>query len=76
MGASTEPIITRARHREALQDCLGALRAFLGPGDWSKNPEIASEHLRIAAGALGRVVGRVDADELLDVIFRDFCVGK
>ena len=38
--------------------------------------ELAAEDLRLAARALGRITGRVDVDEVLDVIFRDFCIGK
>ena len=70
------PVLTRARHREALEDCLGALGRFLaGNGDAAK-PELAAEDLRLAARALGRITGRVDVDDVLDVIFRDFCIGK
>ena len=76
MGGHGQPIITRVRHREALQDCVVALRAFNSRSDWNQNPEIAGEHLRIAARALARVTGRMDIEDVLDVIFRDFCVGK
>ena len=38
--------------------------------------EVAAEELRLAARALGRVTGAVDVEELLDVIFSDFCIGK
>jgi tRNA modification GTPase len=38
--------------------------------------ELAAEDLRLAARALGRITGRVDVEDLLDVIFRDFCIGK
>jgi tRNA modification GTPase len=38
--------------------------------------ELAAEELRMAAQALGRLLGRVDVEDLLDVIFRDFCIGK
>ena len=76
MGGHGQPIITRVRHREALQDCVMALRAFSSRSDWHQNPEIAGEHLRIAARALARVTGRMDIEDVLDVIFRDFCVGK
>lgn len=66
------PSLTRARHRAALEDCLSRLdnsmRATL--------PELMAEDLRIAARALGRITGRVDVEDLLDVIFRDFCIGK
>jgi tRNA modification GTPase len=39
-------------------------------------PELAAEDVRLAARALGRITGRVDVEELLDIIFRDFCIGK
>ncbi len=66
------PAITRARHREALAECAAALARARR----SALPELAAEDLRLAARALGRLTGRVDVEELLDVIFRDFCIGK
>jgi tRNA modification GTPase len=66
------PLITRARHRAALEECLAALRRY----DAAALPELAAEDLRLAARALGRITGRVDVEDLLDVIFRDFCIGK
>jgi tRNA modification GTPase len=38
--------------------------------------DIVAEELRVAAGILGRLTGRIDVEDLLDVIFRDFCIGK
>ena len=70
-GASAPPL-TRARHREALLEAHAALgRALLAP-------EIAlvAEDLRLALRAIGRITGTVRVEELLDVIFRDFCIGK
>ena len=71
-AADGVPPLTRARHREALTDCHQALGRALGA------PEIAlaAEDLRLAMRALGRITGVVRVDELLDVIFRDFCIGK
>ncbi len=69
---STAPLLTRARHREAVTQCQAALGQALG----AALPELAAEDLRIAARALGRITGAVDVEELLDVIFRDFCIGK
>ena len=70
-GAGAPPL-TRARHREALVECQDSLARALGA------PEIAlaAEDLRLALRALGRITGTVRIDELLDVIFRDFCIGK
>jgi tRNA modification GTPase len=38
--------------------------------------EVVAEELRLAATALGRLLGRVDVEDVLDAIFRDFCIGK
>jgi tRNA modification GTPase len=66
------PMITRARHRAALQDCRAALDGFAR----ANLPELAAEDLRQAARALGRITGRVDIEDMLDIIFREFCIGK
>jgi tRNA modification GTPase len=39
-------------------------------------PELLAEDLRLAMRAVGRITGRVDVEELLDFVFRDFCIGK
>jgi tRNA modification GTPase len=64
--------MTRARHREALSDAHDALARF----EQTAALDVAAEDLRIAARALGRITGRVDVEDLLDVIFREFCIGK
>jgi tRNA modification GTPase len=56
----------------ALEEAHSALIAALKRGE----PELAAEHVRLALRAIGRITGRVDLDELLDVVFRDFCIGK
>ena len=66
------PVITRARHRRALEEAVTALQRGLA----AQEPELYSEDLRLATRAIGRITGRVDVEELLDVIFRDFCIGK
>ncbi|TXL75903.1 tRNA uridine-5-carboxymethylaminomethyl(34) synthesis GTPase MnmE [Vineibacter terrae] len=71
------PPLTRARHREALADCLAALdRALAASADGVAPAELVAEDVRLAARALGRITGRVGVEDLLDVIFRDFCIGK
>ncbi|CAN5922691.1 tRNA uridine-5-carboxymethylaminomethyl(34) synthesis GTPase MnmE [soil metagenome] len=66
------PPLTRARHRAALVECHESLgRALVAP-----EIALAAEDLRLALRALGRITGTVRIDELLDVIFRDFCIGK
>jgi tRNA modification GTPase len=66
------PSVTRARHRLALDEC----REALGRAKDAELPELAAEDLRLALRALGRITGKVDVEDLLDVIFRDFCIGK
>jgi tRNA modification GTPase len=68
------PVLTRARHRHALEEACRHLESALGTPEG--RPEIVAEHIRQALCAIGRITGRVDLDELLDVVFRDFCIGK
>ncbi|MCA6123344.1 tRNA uridine-5-carboxymethylaminomethyl(34) synthesis GTPase MnmE [Bradyrhizobium sp. WSM 1704] len=73
-GAGEGGLITRVRQRELLQqtvDALGRSIEVVGRGE-----ELAAEELRTAAVSLGRLLGRVDVEDILDVIFREFCVGK
>ena len=63
---------TRARHREALAEAAVALERAVT----AKLPELAAEDIRLAVRALGRITGRVDIDEMLEAVFRDFCIGK
>lgn len=74
LGMTDLPLITDARHRYHLEECLGFLRAFINtPGD---APVEAAEELRYAALALGKVTGRVDVEDVLDALFAGFCIGK
>ena len=66
------PILTRARHRQALENAALTLRRALD----ATLPELRAEDLRLALRSLGRITGTVDVEDLLDVIFRDFCIGK
>jgi tRNA modification GTPase len=70
-GAGAPPL-TRVRHREA----LGEAHAALLRARQEKEIALAAEDLRLAMRAIGRITGTVRIDELLDVIFRDFCIGK
>ncbi|MGA9429887.1 MAG: GTPase, partial [Xanthobacteraceae bacterium] len=76
--ASTESaVVTRARHRQALEQTIGAIdRALTEAAKPGEREELVAEELRTAATALGRLTGRVDVEDILDVIFRDFCIGK
>jgi tRNA modification GTPase len=74
--AGAEPtLVTRERHRRALEDTMAALQRALKP-ELAVREDLLAEELRIAARALGRLTGRVDVEDILDVIFRDFCIGK
>ena len=66
------PLLTRARHRYAVEEASQRIAAALE----EREPELVAEQLRIALRVLGRITGAVDLDELLDVVFRDFCIGK
>jgi tRNA modification GTPase len=66
------PVLTRARHREALETAHAALHRSLA----AELPELRAEDLRLAWRSLGHITGRVDVEDLLDVIFADFCLGK
>lgn len=71
-GGVEAPAITRARHRAA----LGACRDHLERAMEARGAELWAEDLRLALRELGRVVGAVGVEGVLDVIFRDFCIGK
>jgi tRNA modification GTPase len=71
-AATAGPVLTRSRHRAALADCVAALRRSLS----ATLTELAAEDLRLAIRALGRITGRADVEDILDIIFRDFCIGK
>lgn len=69
---SEDTPLTRARHRQALELALVCLDRF----QTAPLPELAGEDLRLAMREIGRITGSVDVEDLLDVIFRDFCIGK
>jgi tRNA modification GTPase len=71
------PLVTRARHRRALEETVAAIDCALAEST-AKDPreELIAEELRRAATSLGRLTGRVDVEDVLDAIFRDFCIGK
>ncbi|MEJ8574954.1 tRNA uridine-5-carboxymethylaminomethyl(34) synthesis GTPase MnmE [Microbaculum marinum] len=75
VGSGTIPVITRVRHRRELESAAAALERA-GGLDYRSDPDLVAEELRAAANALGRVTGRIDVEDVLDAIFRDFCIGK
>ena len=68
-------LVTRERHRNKLNDCLIEIDNFLTK-DQNKDIEMAAEDLRLATRHLGGIVGKVDVEEILGSIFKDFCIGK
>ena len=73
-GSDDGGLIGRERQRTLLEQTAASLRrclAAIGIGE-----ELAAEDLRMGAYSLGRLLGRVDVEDILDVIFREFCIGK
>ncbi|CAK6975335.1 tRNA modification GTPase GTPBP3%2C mitochondrial [Scomber scombrus] len=71
---SSAPTLTQARHRAHLQQCVAALAQYQQYRD--TDLALAAEGVRLALTSLGRITGRVGAEEILDIIFKDFCIGK
>jgi len=69
---SDVPVMTRERHRLAVTDSKAALERALAAVDI----DLMAEDVRLASNNLGRITGRVDVEDILDVVFRDFCIGK
>ncbi|MYD00342.1 MAG: tRNA uridine-5-carboxymethylaminomethyl(34) synthesis GTPase MnmE [Gammaproteobacteria bacterium] len=70
------PVVTRRRHRRALERAVGELNAFERALADGIPAEVAATHLRPAETALEDILGIVTLDEVLDRVFRDFCIGK
>ncbi len=69
---SATPLITRARYRQFLSEIINNLSQF----SLHKNIEFAAEDLRLAIREIGKITGKVEVDDILDVIFAGFCIGK
>ena len=74
IGGGEGGLIGRARQRKLLEETAASLRRCVEVME--EGEELAAEELRAAAYSLGRLLGRVDVEDILDVIFREFCVGK
>ncbi|MEM8839308.1 MAG: tRNA uridine-5-carboxymethylaminomethyl(34) synthesis GTPase MnmE [Pseudomonadota bacterium] len=70
---SEDALITRQRHRECVADGIAALEGAL---DQQLPLEIRAEQLRLASDAMARILGVIDVEDLLDVVFGEFCIGK
>ena len=73
-GSGEDGLIGLERQRKLLRETSDALRRCLAVA--SRGDELAAEELRIASRSLGRLLGRVDVEDILDTIFREFCIGK
>jgi len=73
VDGSESLIAVRTRHREAIDSALGYLRAC---EELDKPLELRAEDLRLAADVIGRITGHIDVEDMLDVVFREFCIGK
>ena len=71
-----EPVVTRARHREALERALAEVEGFQTARKGGVDAVAAATHLRAAVGALDDLIGVVTPDDVLDRVFASFCVGK
>lgn len=74
LGSSETPGLTRERHRRELTLCLESLERAVSESD--KAPEFVAEDIRLAARALGRITGRANVEDMLDMLFAEFCIGK
>ncbi len=74
-SSNNSALITRERHRVKLNECLKEIDKFIKK-DTTKDLELAAEDLRMATRHLGSIVGKVDVEEILGSIFKDFCIGK
>ena len=74
-SSNNSALITRERHRVKLNECLKEIDKFLKK-DPTKDLELLAEDLRMATRHLGNIVGKVDVEEILGSIFKDFCIGK
>ncbi len=79
---SESPSLTQSRHRDNLEKCLQCLRNYLAERDRlveagvQLDMALVAEELRLAVRWLGYITGHVTTEQVLDVIFRDFCIGK
>ena len=76
--SAESPVLSHARHRHFLQECLRHIQEFLDNFEPSSEQDFAIlvQQLRNAVRSIGRITGEVSTDDILDVIFKDFCIGK
>lgn len=76
--SAESPTLSHARQRHFLQECLELIEAFLENFDLTREQDFAIlvQDLRNSVRSIGRITGEVRTDDVLDVIFKDFCIGK
>lgn len=75
-GAGEAPVLTRARHREAVEEAEAALGRLEAGAASGAELALLAEDLRLASRAVGRITGAVGVEDVLDRIFATFCIGK
>ena len=75
-GIGEAPLLTRARHREAVTEAEIALVRFVSGAAEGSELALLAEDLRLAARAIGRLTGAIGVEDVLDRIFSTFCIGK
>jgi tRNA modification GTPase len=73
LGDGASALIVRERHRRALEEAAESVEAVIGE---ARPLELQAEELRRASGAIGRIVGTVDVEDVLNAVFSRFCIGK
>ena len=74
MELSDAPVLTRLRHRAALEEAIDHFDRF--SQNAGHDAVLAAEDIRMAVRAIGRITGRVGVEDMLDIVFSDFCIGK
>ena len=73
------PSLTQQRHRDNLNKCVTCLKKYLAKMSNNSNGQdlaLVAEELRLATRWLGKITGDVTSEQILDIIFKDFCIGK
>lgn len=73
---SGNPSLTQSRHRSHLTKCIEHLNRFISYIEDEDDVVLATERLRKTLLEIGKITGKISSEDILDVIFRDFCIGK
>ena len=76
LGNTENAIITRKRHKTNLENCVAELQGFIDARQKNLPIELCGENLRRASFHLGKIVGKIGVEDILDKIFSEFCIGK